>query len=76
LLSALREKRPKKVAAVLIQHDNAPPHRAARVYQLCDDDDFEVISRAPYSPDLVLLMNFDGFHATQMVDVNVAVFSI
>ena len=31
-LPALREKRPKKAAAVLFHQDNAPPHRAARVH--------------------------------------------
>ena len=51
-LPALREKRPKKAAAVLFYHDNAPPHRAARVHQVFDDNNFEVVLRAPYSTDL------------------------
>jgi transposase len=50
-LSALREKRPKKAAAVLFHHDNAPPHRAARV-QFFDDNNFEVVPHAPHPPDL------------------------
>jgi len=32
-LPALREKRPKRAAAVLFHHDNAPSQRAARVHQ-------------------------------------------
>ena len=51
-LLALREKRPKKAAAVLFHHDNAPPHQAARVHQFFDDNNFEVVPHAPYSPDL------------------------
>jgi len=43
-LPALREKRPKKVAAVFFHHDNTPPHRAARVRQFFDDNNFEVFS--------------------------------
>jgi len=50
-LPALREKRPKKAAALLFHHDNAPPHRAARVHQFFDNN-FEVVPHAPYSPDL------------------------
>ena len=46
------KKRPKKAAAVFFHHDNAPPHRAARVHQFFDDNNFEVVSHAPYSPDL------------------------
>jgi histone-lysine N-methyltransferase SETMAR len=48
----LREKRPKKAAAVLFHHDSAAPHRAARVHQFFDDNNFEVVPHAPYSPDL------------------------
>ena len=51
-LPALREKRPKNSAAVLFHHDNAPPHLAARVHQFFDDNNFEVVPLAPYSPDL------------------------
>ena len=51
-LPALREKRPKKAAAVLFHQDNAPPHWAARVHQFFDDNNFEVVPHAPYSPDL------------------------
>jgi len=51
-LPALRKKRPKKVAAVFFHHDNAPPHPAARVHQFFDDNNFEVVPHAPYSPDL------------------------
>jgi hypothetical protein len=47
---ALRKKRPKKAAAVLFHHDNAP-HRAARVHQFFDNN-FEVVPHAPYSSDL------------------------
>jgi histone-lysine N-methyltransferase SETMAR len=50
-LPALREKRPKKAAAVLFHHDSAAPHRAARVHQFFDNN-FEVVPHAPYSPDL------------------------
>ena len=49
-LPALREKRPKKAAAVFFHHDNAPPHRAARVHLF--DNNFKVVPHAPYSPDL------------------------
>ena len=41
-LPALREKRPKKAAAVLFHHDNAP-HRAARVHQFFDEKNFELL---------------------------------
>jgi histone-lysine N-methyltransferase SETMAR len=51
-LPALRKKRRKKPANVLFHHDNAPPHRAARVYQFFDNNNFEVVRHAPYSPDL------------------------
>jgi len=51
-LPALREKRPKKAAAVLFHQDNPPPHRAACVHQFFDDNNFEVVPHAPYSPDL------------------------
>jgi len=50
-LPALREKQPKKAAAVLFHHDNTPPHRAARVHQFFDNN-FEVVPHVPYSPDL------------------------
>jgi len=50
-LPALREKRPKKVAAVFFHHDNAPLHRTAGVHQFFDDNS-EVVPHAPYSPDL------------------------
>jgi len=50
-LPALREKWPKKAAAVFFHHDSAPPHRVARVHQFFDDN-FEVVPHAPYSPDL------------------------
>jgi len=50
-LPALREKWPKKAAAVLFHH-NTPPHRAACVHQFFDDNNFEVVPHAPYSPDL------------------------
>ena len=46
------KKRPKKAAAVLFHHDNVPPHRAARVHQFFDDNNFEVVPHVPYSPDL------------------------
>jgi len=52
-IPALREKRPKNVAAVFFHHENAPPHLAARVHQFRDDNTFEVVPHAPYSPDLV-----------------------
>ena len=47
-----KEPRPKKAAAVLFHQDNAPPHRAARVHQFFDDNNFEVVPHAPYLPDL------------------------
>ena len=50
-LPALRKKWPKKAAAVLFHH-NTPPHRAACVHQFFDDNNFEVVPHAPYSPDL------------------------
>jgi histone-lysine N-methyltransferase SETMAR len=51
-LLALREKRPKKSSAVLFHHDSAVPHRAARLRQFFDDNNFEVVPHARYSPDL------------------------
>ena len=51
-LPALREIRPNKAAAVFFHHDNAPPHRAARVHQYFDDNNFEVVPHAPYIPDI------------------------
>ena len=51
-LPALRENRPQNAAAVFFHHDNASPHRAARVHQFSDDNKFEVVPHAPYSPDL------------------------
>jgi hypothetical protein len=60
-LPALREKEPKKNAAVLLDQDNAPPHRVALVHQFFHDNNFEVVPHAPYSPDLASLMNFNGF---------------
>jgi len=50
-LPALREKRPKKAAAVFFHHENAPPNRAARVHQFFVDNNFEVVPHAPYSLD-------------------------
>jgi len=47
-LPALREKWPKKAAAVVC-HDSAP-HQVARVHKFFDN--FEVVPHAPYSPDL------------------------
>jgi histone-lysine N-methyltransferase SETMAR len=43
-LPALREKRPKNVAAVFFHQDNAPPHRAG--------GSCSPVPHAPYSPDL------------------------
>jgi len=37
---------------VLFHHENAPPHRAARVHQFFHDNNFEVVPHAPYSPEL------------------------
>jgi len=37
---------------VFFHHDNAPPHRVARVPQFFDNNNFEVVPHAPYSPDL------------------------
>ena len=51
-LPALREKRPKKAAAVLFHQDNAPAHRAPLVHQFFGDNSFQVVLHAPYSPDL------------------------
>jgi hypothetical protein len=62
----LREKRPKKDADVFFHHDNAPPHRAVRVSQFFNENNFEVVPHVPYTPEIALLMNFDGFHAMQV----------
>ena len=35
---------------MLFHHDNAPPHRVARVHFF--DNNFEVVPHAPYSPNL------------------------
>jgi len=51
-LPALREKRPKKIAAVFFHHENAPPHRVARVHPVFVDNNSEVVPHAPYSPDV------------------------
>ena len=50
-LLALRKKRPQKAAAVFFHHNNAPPHRAARVHQFFDDNNFDVVPHALYSPE-------------------------
>jgi hypothetical protein len=55
---------PKNDAAVLFHQDNYPPHPASLVHQFFDDDNFEVVPLATYSPGLAPLMNLDGFHAT------------
>jgi transposase len=57
---------------VLFHQDNAPPHRVALVHQFFDDNHFEVVPHAPYSPDLTPLMNFNGFHATQVEESRAA----
>jgi histone-lysine N-methyltransferase SETMAR len=49
---ALREKRLKDASAVLFHLDDVPPNRAARVQQFFEDNNFEVVPRAPYPPDL------------------------
>jgi transposase len=43
---------PRMLTNVLFHHDNVPPHRAARVHQFFDDNNFEVVPHASYSPDL------------------------
>ena len=50
--SSIAWKRPKNAAALFFHHDNAPPHRAAHVHQFFDDNNFEVVPYAPYSPHL------------------------
>jgi len=50
-LPALREKWPKKAAAVFFHHDNAPSHWTAHVHQFFDDN-FEVVAHVPYLTDL------------------------
>jgi hypothetical protein len=52
----LCEKRPRKAAALLFHHDNSPPHRAACVHQFFDDNNFEVVSHAPYSPAFAIFV--------------------
>jgi len=51
-LPALREKWPRKAAALFFHHDEAPPHRAARVHQFLHDNNSEVVSYAPYALDI------------------------
>ena len=51
-LPTLYEKRPQNTAALFVHHDNAPSHRAARVHQYFDDNNFEVVPHAPYTPDI------------------------
>src|SRR5215469_866780 len=48
-LPAMREKRPKKAAAVPFHHDNAP-HRTARVHQYFDDNNFEDVPTNAHFP--------------------------
>ena len=50
-LPALREKRPKKAAAVFFHHDNAP-HQAARVHQFFNDNYSDGVPHAFNSLDL------------------------
>ena len=50
-LPALREKR-SKTADVFFHQDNVPPLRAAHVHQFFDDNNFDVLPHASYSPDL------------------------
>jgi histone-lysine N-methyltransferase SETMAR len=52
LLPALREKRPEKAARVLFHQANAPAHRAYATQLFLRENNLEVVSRAPYSPDL------------------------
>lgn len=51
-LPALQQKRPGKAARVLFHQDNAPAHRANVTQRFLCENNFEVISHAPYSPDL------------------------
>ena len=37
---------------MLFHQHNSPPHRAAHVHQFFDNNNFEVVPHAPYSPDL------------------------
>ena len=46
-LPALREKRPKMLQLCSFIK-TAPAHRAARVHQFFDDNNFEVVPHAPY----------------------------
>jgi hypothetical protein len=51
---------------VLFHQDIAPPHRVALFHQFFNDNNFEFVPRAPYSPHLAPLINFSGFYATQV----------
>lgn len=50
-LPALHEKWPNKTGRVLFHQDNAPAHRALLTQQFLQNNNFEVVSHAPYSPD-------------------------
>ena len=52
LLPALQAKRPEKAARVLFHQNNAPAHRAILTQEFLRDNNYEVVSHAPYSPDL------------------------
>jgi len=45
-------KKAQKGCSCVFHHNNAPPHRAARIHQFFDDNNFEVVPHASYSSDL------------------------
>ena len=67
-LPAFQKKRPERTSAIVFHHDNAPPHRAALLQKFFQDNNFELVPHAPYSPDLApsdfwLFSDYEG-HVT------------
>jgi len=51
--SAVSRKRPSLLKkGVILQHDNAPPHRARQTVDKIEELDWELLQNPPYSPDL------------------------
>ena len=54
LQPAVRRKRPGLLKkGVILQHDNAPPHRARQTVEKIEEMSWELLQHPPYSQDLV-----------------------
>jgi len=53
LLPAIRRKRPGLMkTGPILQHDNAPAHRARQTIEKVEEMDLELLQHPPYNPDL------------------------